>query len=358
MNKQEKIALSVIDVEQKYTVDPAETISASIVSWGANNDLPYLLSNCYDKSATLKAAIDQSINYVCGDDVVVNEKAGLWQKQINRRGETMKDLIDHISYDYFVYGNFAIQVVFNALGLPVELFPLDVSRCRLNEDGTKVLYSNKKWTKFQKSATEYDRFGEQINPENATQIYFWNAGGIRRRYNRPMWYAALDDALTEVESSHYCLNNVVNGFGARYIINLPQTSNLTDEQKEAISDGIKSKFCGPDADSNFMLYWMNGESDGLDVKKIDRTEDPEYLQAVRNGARENIFISLRLSPLLCGLGSEKTGFATAEYRDSYKLYDRSVAEPIRHIFEATLSKITGIEDVVNIVPFSIKFEEV
>ena len=107
-----------------------------------------------------------------------------------------------------------------------------------------------------------------------------------------------------------------------------------------------------------MLYWMNGESDGLDVKKIDRTEDPEYLQAVRNGARENIFISLRLSPLLCGLGSEKTGFATAEYRDSYKLYDRSVAEPIRHIFEATLSKITGIEDVVNIVPFSIKFEEV
>lgn len=358
MEKKEKIILSVVDVEQKYAIDPSENIYGGdgIVSWGADNSMPALLSNCYEKSATLKAVIDQSLNYVLGDGVVIN--ADWWEEEVNRRGMTMQELVEHITFDYLTYGNFAIQVIFNKLGNPVEMFPLDVARCRLNGDKNKVYYSKKAWTKYQTKADVYDRFGyAEFDKKNPTQIYFYNGTGIRRIYNKAPWGAALDDVLTEVEGSRYSLNSVVNGFSARYVFNIPDTANLTDEQKKAIEDSVKTKFCGPDAPNNFMLYYANDENKYIDVKKIEANEDAEYWQSIRNGARENIFVSMRMSPLLCGLGIGNTGFATQEFSDSYKLYDRTVAEPIRHIIENSISKIVGINDAIKISPFVIKFEE-
>lgn len=352
-----KVMLSVVETEKKYTIDPAETIYGggnSIVSWGADNDIPKLLNTCYEKSATLKAAIDQSINYVLGDGMTIN--AGAWVKEVNRRGETMEDIISHIVSDYYIYGNYAIQIIFNKLLIPVEIYALDVARCRLNADKNKVFYSKKSWSKYQTKAEAYDRFGyADINPDNLTQIYFYNGSGIRSAYNKAPWAAALNDVLAEIEGSEYSLNTITNGFQARYILNIPDTSNLTDEQKEIIEDGIKTKFTGPDANS-FMLYFSNDEGKNIEVAKIEGDETPERFVAIRNAARENIFVSLRISPLLCGLALQNTGWATQEFSDSFKLYDRSVAEPVRHIVERSLEKIIGVEDAVKLIPFSIKFE--
>ena len=132
------------------------------------------------------------------------------------------------------------------------------------------------------------------------------------------------------------------------------TANLTDEQKDALNESIKSKFTGPNANS-FMLYFTNDEGKKIEVDKIESDETPERFVSIRNASRENIFVSLRISPLLCGLGLSNTGFATQEYSDSYKLYDRTVAEPVRHIIERSLAKITGIDDVVTISQFTINF---
>lgn len=354
--EEKNIKLSVVEVERKYTYDPAESVygGEQVVSWGRDNDIPKLLNNCVEKSATLGAAVGQSINFVLGDGLKIN--AGAWAKEVNRRGETMQDIINHIVSDYFTYGNYAIQVVFNKLSVPVEIYALDVARCRLNGDKNKVFYSRKNWTKYQTKADTYDRFGyAEINPENPTQIYFYNGTGIRSTYNKAPWSSALNDVLSEIEGSEYSLNSITNGFQARYILNLPDTSNLTDEQKEALNESIKSKFTGPDANS-FMLYFSNDEGKNIEVSKIESDETPERFVAIRNAARENIFVSLRISPLLCGLGLSNTGFSTQEFSDSYKLYDRSVAEPVRHIIERSLSKIIGIEDAVKIIPFTIKFD--
>lgn len=351
----DKIQLSVVEVERKYSYDPAESVygGEQVVSWGKDNDIPKLLSNCVEKSATLGAAVGQSINFVLGNGLEIN--AGAWAKEVNRRGETMQDIINHIVSDYFTYGNYALQVIFNKLSVPVEIYALDVARCRLNADKNKVFYSKKAWTKYQSKADVYDRFGyADINPEKS-QIYFYNGTGIRSAYNKAPWSSALNDVLSEIEGSEYSLNSITNGFQARYILNLPDTSNLTDEQKDALNESIKSKFTGPDANS-FMLYFSDGDGKNIEVQKIESDETPERFVALRNASRENIFVSLRMNPLLCGLGLQNTGFSTQEFSDSYKLYDRSVAEPVRHLIERSLSKIIGIEDAVIIKPFTIQFD--
>lgn len=358
-DKDINISLSVIEIEDKYTVSPAEPITGGdkIVSWGKDNTLPNLLSTCYDESATLKAVIDQTINYVKGNEVLVNADAAKWLEKVNRRGLTMEEFVEHITGDLLTYGNFAVQIVFNKLGNPMELFPLDVTRCRLNESQDKVFYAKKGWTKYSSKSDVYQRFGHaDFDPENPTQIYFYNGTGVRRTYNRAPWFSALDDVLTEVESSHYSLNSVSNGFAAKYVLNLPQAANLTDEQKKAIEDGIKTKFCGPDSNSNFMLYWTDGK-DGLNVQKIESNEDPDHYIAIRNGARENIFVAMRISPLLCGLSLASTGFATNEFRDSYVLFDKCVAQPYRNLIEKAVSKMVGVDDAIVIKPFVVEFNQ-
>ena len=77
MDKNENIRLSVLDIERKYIVDPDELTygNMKMVTWGADNKLPTLYRNCYNQSASLKAIIDGTINYVLGDEVIVNESA-------------------------------------------------------------------------------------------------------------------------------------------------------------------------------------------------------------------------------------------------------------------------------------------
>ena len=356
----DKIMLSVVETERKYVYDPAEDVyggGEGVVSWGKDNDVPKLLANCYERSATLKAAIDQTINYILGDEIVVNDEAAKWKESVNRRGMTMDTLVEHIVSDYYVYGNFAIQIIYNKLGIPVELYPLDVAKCRLNKSRDKVIYNKKGWTKYGTAGERYDRWGfADLDENNLTQIYFYNGTGVRRVYNTAPWGAALDDVLTEIEGSRYSLNSVTNGFAARYIINIPDTANLTDEQKEIIEDGIRHKFCGYDAPSNFMIYYANDESKAIDVKKIEANEDPEHFQTIRDGAKANIFTAMRISPLLVGVSDGKTGFATQEFSDSFKLFNRTVAKPVQDMIKGVISDITGVDDAIEIKPFVISFE--
>ena len=355
----ERVLMSVVDVEKKYVYDPSEDVYGGgdgIVSWGVANDLPKLLINCSERSATLKACIDQSINYVMGDDIIVNDEAAKWREKVNRRGLDMRGLINRILSDYFTTGNFAIQIIYNGLGQPVELFPLDVAKCRLNKNRDQVIYNKKGFSRWSTAGERYDRWGyADFDPEKGTMIYFYNGDGVRKVYNTAPWAAALDDVLTEIEGSRFSLNSVANGFSARYIIEIPDTSNLTDEQKDIVVQGIRDHFTGSDAPSNFMVYWGNDESKSLEVRKIEADETPERFNAIRQAAKENIFTAMRMSPLLVGTAVANTGFSTEEYMSAYKLYNRTIAMGYQDMIKAVIDDITGVEGAITIIPFSIKF---
>lgn len=355
-----EIRLSVLDIEKKYIVDPDEVTygNAKMVTWGVDNKLPTLYRNCYNQSATLKAIIDGSINYVLGDEVVVNDNAAAWREKVNRNGMTMRQLIAKLAYNYFVFGGFAIQVIYNKLGNPVELFPLDFGRCRTNENNSKIYYA-KSWTKYQTKSQEYDAFDpDNIDMSNPTQIFYFKGDFTASVYPLPPYAGAIYDVLTEVECSKYSLNTVAKGFSAKYVFNFPETTNLTDEQKRGVETSIKNKFCGSENDSNFMLYWKNSVDDkGLEVVKIESDETPERYIAIKDNARTNIFVSMKATPVLFGLPNASNGFSTQEYSDSFKLYQKGVIEPVQDIILEAFSKITGIKDGVEIEPFNLQFDQ-
>ena len=356
--EENRIQLSVLDIESKYVVSPDETTygNKNLVTWGMDNQLPVLYHNCYNKSATLKAIIDGTINYVLGDDIVLDDTAAYWREKVNRTGLTMRQLISRIAFSLNVYGGISIQVIFNKLGQVVELFPLDFGRCRTNEDGTKIYYA-KKWTKYQTKSQEFDRFDpKNINKDNPTQIFYYKNDTTNSVYPLPPFAGALYDVLTEIECAKYSLNTVARGFSAKYVFNFPEANNLTDEQKDGIEEAIKNKFCGSENETNFMLYWKNEDGSGIEVTKIESDETPERYIAIKDNARTNIFVAMRTTPLLMGLvNGISTGWATQEFSDSFKLFQKTVIKPQQDIIVEALEKITGAKNGIHIVPFEIDF---
>ena len=356
--EENRIQLSVLDIESKYVVSPDETTygNKNLVTWGMDNQLPVLYHNCYNKSATLKAIIDGTINYVLGDDIVLDDSAAYWREKVNRTGLTMRQLISRIAFSLNVYGGISIQVIFNKLGQVVELFPLDFGRCRTNEDGTKIYYA-KKWTKYQTKSQEFDRFDpKNINKDNPTQIFYYKNDTTNSVYPLPPYAGALYDVLTEIECAKYSLNTVARGFSAKYVFNFPEANNLTDEQKDGIEEAIKNKFCGSENETNFMLYWKNEDGSGIEVTKIESDETPERYIAIKDNARTNIFVAMRTTPLLMGLvNGISTGWATQEFSDSFKLFQKTVIKPQQDIIVEALEKITGAKNGIHIVPFEIDF---
>lgn len=356
--EENRIQLSVLDIESKYVVSPDETTygNKNLVTWGMDNQLPVLYHNCYNKSATLKAIIDGTINYVLGDDIVLDDSAAYWREKVNRTGLTMRQLISRIAFNLNVYGGIAIQVIFNKLGQVVELFPLDFGRCRTNEDGTKIYYA-KKWTKYQTKSQEFDRFDpKNINKDNPTQIFYYKNDTTNSVYPLPPYAGALYDVLTEIECAKYSLNTVARGFSAKYVFNFPEANNLTDEQKSGIEEAIKNKFCGSENETNFMLYWKNEDGSGIEVTKIESDETPERYIAIKDNARTNIFVAMRTTPLLMGLvNGISTGWATQEFSDSFKLFQKTVIKPQQDVIVEALEKITGAKNGIHIMPFVIDF---
>ena len=352
---EKEIRLSVLDIEKKYTYDVEESVYSDdkLVQWGKNNDAPVLYLNCYRNSASLKSIIDGTVGYVLGDGIEVNAKA--WEKEVNGRGVTMRQFVAHLAMSYLNYGGFAFQIIYNKLGNPVEMYPLDFRKCRVNESKTKVWYSKKNWSKYGTKAEVFDMFNpSKFDKDKPTQIFWYGGDFSTSVYPFPPYYGAMADILTEIECSKYSLNTVSNGFAAKYIINFPENNNLTDEQKEGIETAIKEKFCGSETDANFMLYWAAGGS-GIDVKKIETDDTSEKYIAIKNNARQNIFVSMRATPNLFGLPTETTGFNSQEFSDALKLYEKTVVDPIRDIIKESIDKVTGVENSISIVPISISF---
>ena len=248
-----KIELSVLDTEGRFNYEYDENTYGAddIVSYGKDNDAPKQFKYCYMNSATLKSVVDGSVNYILGEEVVVNDEGATFKDKVNRNGMTMKDIVAKSALSYQIYGGFAIQVIYNKLGVPVELFPLDFSRCRLNEKGDKVFYSKKNWSKYGTKAEVYDIFNlKKINIEKPTQILYVKGDFTNNVYPLPEWFGAMRDVLTEIEASKYALNSISNGFSARYLINLPDGAGMDNTQREAIVEAIKKKI------PNISVEWL------------------------------------------------------------------------------------------------------
>ncbi len=353
-----QVRFSIVDTKRELSLDYEEnTNSKGYVAWGADNQYPQHVSYLAKNSATVKAIIEGSVRYICGNGLQIPDDASRWATEVNRRHETLEDIVEQVANDLMLLSGFAIQVIYNRLGAVAELYALDFSRVRSNANNTKIYYA-KKWGNWTAKYDEYDAYDpERVDPDKLTQIYFYK-GSSRRVYPVTSWEGSFRDAQTEIEASKWQLSDMANGLQAKTIITLPdEAGTLTEDEKTAVEDAIATKFCGSEATSSFFLTWRQEGIGEVKVDTIKQEDDSAKFKAIKDSARENIFVSFRATPNLFGLPTATTGFNEQEYAGAYKLYDRTVIAPLRKRIVNVLNEILKSEDGIKIIPFTLFDEE-
>ena len=317
----------------------------SYVPFGPTNRFPNELYAIIQQSPTASSILSGTVELI--KRYTIKENYNLpCNPYINNKHENIESLVENLVTDYITFGMISIQVIWNKLGEIAELHHIPVEMIRLNEDKTKVWF-NKKWKTYSTVSTIYSAFTGNID-DGYSQVYIYTNTGNRQTYGKSMFAPAINDITAEAIASQYIKNSLESGLASRYVIDLPNSANLPDDQKAAIEKGIKDKFCGVENAGTFMIYF-NNTPDKLNVTKVDTDDSHEVFNSIRLAAKNNIFVSAHATPNLFGDPSSTTGFNSQEYDEAFKLYDNMTIKPALKVITNAFSTIFGLDNAIEFV---------
>lgn len=350
-NEKKQINVKLLAIDQfveTNIVEPKEMFikDRGFVGWGEFNNYPDYIEDLYQRVSTLHSIIDGTTDYVCGEGV--DTKVVNFKETINRKGDTLYDLVCWIAKDLVKFNGFAINVVKNKFGSPAELYYLDFKRVRANKEGTKFYYSTDWGRSYGRvKYIEYDSFlSDTQNP--STIFYFKN--DINRVYPTPMYSSAVIACEIEKRMNEYHLNNISNSFSSNYIINF-NNGRPSDEIQEEIEREVYEKFCGVENSGRPMLSFNENKDSETTIQKIDADSFIDKYNSLAERSQQEIFTSFRATPNLFGIVTKTTGFNTQEYNAAYKLYNKTVVEPMQKKIVKSFDKIFGVKDSIEILSF-------
>ena len=336
--KKENIKMRCCGHDERWSIpEPVETVTSgkAWTNWGADNQFPNTLYECYTDCSILGSVINAVSDYVAGSGVTGDDPV------VNREGEKLSELLQRVVLDYVIFGQFSIQIIRNKLGEIKELNYIDVRNCRLNEDGDKVYYC-KAWGKYARNVVEYDRWQDGV--EHPVSVFYYKNPKARNVYAQPMWGAALRDALTCIEASKSNYMSLLNGFAPNTIISFTNGTPSDDVQDE-VEALVMDKFTGSDG-SRLMLTWSDSKEQAPEVKSFTTEDYTQRYEAVMNASKANILAAFRVSAQLVGIASQETGFSNIEYRESFNIFKTTVVRTIQSEIERAFKKI-GYEFTLN-----------
>ena len=125
------VAFAAIDPYiESHIVQPTETLlkSKDMMEWGDNNSYPDYLLGLYNNVPTLRSIVNGNVDFIGGDDVVMNTP-----RPINAK-DTPRDIVRSLALDKEIYGGFALQVIRAMDGSIAEVHYIDLRFLRANKD--------------------------------------------------------------------------------------------------------------------------------------------------------------------------------------------------------------------------------
>lgn len=348
-NKSNRIMFSALyPYEQNNITLPTEkeVRGQDWYSWGDRNEFPMYLSDLVDNVPTLASIIKGTRDYVLGNEIVC-DFIGKNKKEISK-------IVNQMALSYLTYGCIYINVLRNHLGKVADIKVLDARKVRTDKQNEFFWYSedfvnNKSYGRIK--AIKLPKF--EPNAKDASSIYYFKTDEFRT-YGKPIYSSALRACEVERKIDDFQLNEISNSFSGSYIINF-NNGQPTDEIREEIERNINEKFSGSENGGRIMVSFNDSTENAVTIEKIESTDFADKYNSVANRSREQIFTAFRACPELFGLGQNTKGFAEANYKDAFTLYDTTVIRPIQRTIIESLEFIYGVEDKMVIEPFQITF---
>lgn len=353
-NEKKTIPLSFLAINpyvESNIVSPEEkkTTDKDYVLWGDKNYYPEYLSELFANSVTLHSVVLGTADYIAGNDAIV--ATPLHDRYMNLKGQTAHDIVKALARNAALYGGFALQVIRNKEGQVSEIYPVNMRYLRSDKDN-EVFWYSEKW-KGSGGSVKTIRYPKFIPDSKESSAIVYVKGDVDTTYPQPVYCAAVKDCETERSISEFHLNNINNGFMGSYLVNF-NNGVPSDEIKDDIERKFNEKYSGKSNAGRVVFSWNNSKETAATLQKMEIADYGEKYATLSKHCERSIYKAFRANPNLFGLATESNGFNSEEYESAFKLFSRTVIQPIQKSIIYAFDRILGQDGSLTIVPFTLE----
>lgn len=323
--------------------------STSYCYWSDDNKYPIFLYEQYTKCPTLQSILNGYVDYILGN--------GVSSTVLPKPNENQEwpELFSLLASDYLIFGICYLQVIRDNLGRVHSLHWLDSRFIRSDEDNNVFWYNPdfaKKYVRSNKQLVYPKFMKDSMLPASIMVI---KTPFSRETYGTPIWESAIKDVMVDIGITDYHLSELDNGFNPSAIVNF-SNGIPSDEQKDEIEKLFTKKFTGTKNAGRFILNFSNGKDNAATIEKLSTDDFDKRYDALAKKTKENIYAALRANPQLFG-NTLNTGFSDQDFDKAFKVFNRTVIQPIQQRLIDGIDKVLGQKGSITILPFKIDWGE-
>ena len=317
------------------------------IYYGTDNQYPEYLFGLYSDVAVLKSIVDGTANYVAADDAVCNVPG--FSDVMNKKGDTLRNIIKWCARDYNLYGGFALEVIRNLGGQVAEVYYIDFRYLRSDKKNESFWYSEDYGKKYMRSSKAI-LYPKYIPGGEAPASIVYVKNDVTYTYPIPRYSGAIKACEIERHIDDMHLSSLENGFMPSYIINflngIPE-----DAQKAEIEKNVTEKFCGSSNAGRVLLNFVNGSENAATVEKLEVSDFADKYKAAAERSRSTIYESMQAIPQLFGNMDASTGFNEVEFKTAWDLFNSTVVRDQQRVIGDAFDHIFGVKNSISINPF-------
>jgi hypothetical protein len=205
-----------------------------------------------------------------------------------------------------------------------------------NEEGEiEGYWYSKDWTNTTKTKPEYfNAFGGSKDPVEIYRIKPYSVGS--QYFSSPDYQSGLVYAEMEREIANLTINYVKNGLSAGYIINIPDSQTLSDEEKDRLERKIKQKLTGSGNAGSFIMSFQARDQEPITITVFPVADNiHKQWDSLYEVARQKILTAHRCtSPAIAGIISSSGFSNTAEEMEQARL------DLLKYVIESKQKQLT------------------
>lgn len=354
MKQQDAVVLSFVNDYVERLVETPDTGSSygrDWMRWGTRNTYPQYISELALTTPTLRSVIRGLVDYACGNQVIATSGlSGRKVGEFNTHHLSARELVKKTAKSIGEIGGFAWKITLNADGTVGEIEVLKVKYLRTNEENSQFWY-NEKWENGARKFVTYPAWMPGTKePESILFVKIWGDD----TYPEPVFAASVKACETERSIDDYHLGNISRGFMGSYIVNFNSGRIPTKEEKSEIERKYNEKFAGSKNGGRVMFCWNTDLTHKTTLEKMEVSDYGEKYATLSKHCRQQIFTAFGANPNLFGIATESSGFNSEEYESSFKLFNRTMVQPIQQQIIDALELVSGIKGIITIEPFTLE----
>lgn len=354
------------------------------------NTYPQMLAKLAIESPTHAAALNIKAMLTTGlgfDKETLTRTIKKQMQSMNKKNQTIDDILEQVAYDYVTFGGFALKVSWTNAGKIYSVERIHFSEVRAGEpdengDINYYVISNN-WdstmpTRLQKTYSlpvfNPKVFNEGISVvsgvptpnedqiNNAEQIiYFYKelnspATNGMSFYPVPDYIAGIDCILQEMDINVSNKSLINNGLGGKTIVSVP-AANITEEKKEEYRHDTIRAFAGAANNGGLIIGFGNNKDIMPTYQSLEALNADTYLN-VQERVVQTIVTVHNIPGILLNLRNGGGWSNTAdEMEQAYKIFNRTkivkYQQDIERVFNTVLENM-GYDVELQIIPFSIE----